>query len=113
MEINVRVEGDDAIQNAEVLKKFLDSRPMEGISGVEMSRTAHGEGEQGLGSFLGGLVVKLTGSDTVITEFIKLLEKFVEMYNRPIKFPNGVEIPTRGLTPEQRLQIIQELKKQS
>src|SRR5215467_810317 len=113
MELSIRVEGDDAISDAADLKDFLDNRPTAGLDEVEMGRTVHKEGEQGLGSFIGSLVLKLIGSDETIKGVIALLNKWTEQHDKRIHLPNGVIIPPKTLSPDQIMQLVTQLKTQS
>jgi hypothetical protein len=113
MELNIRVEGDDAIKDAEELKEFLETRNAAGLTTVEMARSAHGTGEQGLGKFLGSLLIKLTGSDEVIKGFLSLLNKWTEQHDKRIHLPGGVIIPPNTLTSEQIVELVGKLKAQA
>ncbi|HEY1870458.1 MAG TPA: hypothetical protein VGG71_05330 [Chitinophagaceae bacterium] len=112
MELNVRVEGDDAIADATDLKDFLDTRGAAGLEEVEMGRTVHKEGEQGLGSFIGNLVLKLVGDES-IKGVIALLNKWAEQHDKRIHLPNGVIIPPNTLSPEQIVELATKLQAQS
>ena len=110
MDLNIKVEGDDAISDAEQLKDFLETRNAAGLDTVEMARAEHGEGEQGLGRFIGGLILKLTGSDEVIKGVVSLLNKWAEQHDKRIFLPNGVIIPSNTLTGEQLIELVAKLK---
>ena len=110
MDLNIKVEGDDAISDAEQLKDFLETRNAAGLDTVEMARAAHGEGEQGLGRFIGSLILKLTGSDEVIKGVVSLLNKWAEQHDKRIFLPNGVIIPPNTLTGEQLIEFVAKLK---
>jgi hypothetical protein len=112
MELSVSVEGDDAISDAESLKNFLENRSAKGLNGVEMARSEHKAGEQGLGSFLGKLLLKLAGGDEVIKGIVTLLNTWAEQHDKRIHLPNGVIIPANTLSPEQIVDIVTKLKGQ-
>ena len=112
MELTISVEGDDAITDAESLKDFLETRSAKGLDEVEMARTVHKEGEQGLGSFLGSLLLKLAGGDEVVKGIVTLLNTWAEQHDKRIHLPNGVIIPANTLTPEQIVEIVTKLKVQ-
>ena len=109
MQLNVTVEGNDAIQDAEDLKNFLESRNAQGVEEIELARASHKPGEQGLGSFLGSLLLKLIGGDEVIKGVISLLNKFAEQRDKRIHLPGGIIIPANKLTPEQITEIVTKL----
>jgi hypothetical protein len=110
MELSVRIEGADAVTEAESLKNFLENRSAKGLTEVEMSRTVHKEGEQGLGSFIGSLLLKLAGGDEVVKGIVSLLNKWAEQHDKRIHLPNGVIIPANTLSPEQIVEIVNKLK---
>ena len=110
MELNIRVEGDDAIQDAEDLKAFLESRQANGLNEIEMNRTAHKAGEQGLGSFIGSLLLKLAGGDEVVKGVVSLLNKWAEQHDKRIHLPNGVIIPANTLSAEQIMELVAKIK---
>ena len=110
MDLNIKVEGDDAINDAEQLKDFLETRNAAGLDTVEMARADHREGEQGLGRFIGSLILKLTGSDEVIKGVVSLLNKWAEQHDKRIFLPNGVIIPANTLTGEQIIELVAKLK---
>jgi hypothetical protein len=113
MELSIRVEGDDPVSDAKSLKDFLENRNANGLNGVEMSRTVHKEGEQGLGSFIGSLLLKLAGGDEVVKGIVSLLNKWAEQHDKRIHLPNGVIIPAHTLSPEQIVEMVTKLKDQS
>ena len=113
MELNIKVEGEDAKQDAEELKKFLESRQAKGLNQVEMGRTVHGEGEQGLGTFIGSLILKLTGSDEVIKGIVALINKWTEQHDKRVHLPGGIIIPAKTLSSEQIVEVVTKLKNQS
>ena len=110
MELTIRVDGDDAVANAESLKKFLESRGAAGLEEVEMNREVHKEGEQGLGKFIGDLLLKFTGSDEIFKGLVSLLNKWTEQHDRRIHLPNGVVIPSNKLSADQIVEIVTKLK---
>ncbi len=112
MELTIRVEGDDAVTDAKNLKDFLENRGAKGLDEVEMSRTVHKEGEQGLGSFIGSLLLKLAGGDEVVKGIVTLLNTWAEQHDGRIHLPNGVIIPANKLSPEQIVEIVSKLKDQ-
>jgi len=112
MELNIRVEGDDAINDASDLKNFLETRRADGLSSVEMARSTHGAGEQGLGSFIGSLVLKLTGSDEIIKGVVSLLNKWAEQHDKRIHL-GDIVIPPNTLSPEQVIELATKIKNQS
>ncbi len=113
MELKIRVEGDDAISDAEDLKDFLENRNAEGLKEIEMERTEHGEGEQGLGGFIGSLLLKLAGGDEVVKGIVSLLNKWAEQHDKRIHLPNGVIIPANKLTGEQIVELVSKLQGQA
>jgi hypothetical protein len=113
MELSVMVEGEDTLTDAKSLKDFLESRNAKGLTEVEMSRTVHKEGEQGLGSFLGSLLLKLAGGDEVVKGIVSLLNKWAEQHDKRIHLPNGVIIPPNTLSPEQIVEIVTKIKDQA
>ena len=112
MEIKLNIEGENAVKDAEELKKFLENRNAAGLNEIELTRTVHKEGEQGFGKLLGGLILKLTGSDEVIKGAISLVNKFAEQRDKRIHLGNGIIIPPNTMTPEQILEMVSLLKKQ-
>ncbi|CAN5281025.1 hypothetical protein BH20BAC1_BH20BAC1_13820 [soil metagenome] len=113
MELKIRVEGDDAIADAEDLKDFLENRNAEGLKEIEMERTEHGEGEQGLGSFIGSLLLKLAGGGEVVKGIVSLLNKWAEQHDKRIHLPNGVIIPANKLTGEEIVELVSKLQGQA
>ena len=112
MELTISVEGDDAVSDAESLKNFLENRSAKGLNEVEMARSEHQQGEQGLGSFLGKLLLKLAGGDEVVKGIVTLLNTWAEQHDKRIHLPNGVIIPANTLSPEQIVEIVTKLKGQ-
>src|SRR6185437_12725490 len=113
MELSISVEGDDAVRDAESLKNFLENRSAKGLNEVEMARSQHEQGEQGLGSFLGKLLLKLAGGDEVIKGIVTLLNTWAEQHDKRIHLPNGVIIPANTLSPEQIVEVVGKIKEQS
>ena len=113
MEIEIKVEGNDAVKDAEALKNFIEERQAPGLQEIQMTRAAHAEGEQGLGTFLGGLLLKLTGSDEIIKGIVSLINKFAEQHDKRIFLGNGIIIPPNTMTPQQILDMVALLKKQA
>lgn len=113
MQLSIRVEGADAVADAESLKNFLENRNAKGLTEVEMSRTVHKEGEQGLGSFLGSLLLKLAGGNEVIKGIVTLLNTWATQHDKRIHLPNGVIIPPNTLSPEQIVEVVSKIKDQS
>jgi len=113
MELNIRVDGDDAITDAADLKEFIENRGTPGLKEVEMGRTVHKEGEQGLGSLIGSLVLKLVASDETVKGVIALLNKWAEQHDKRIHLPNGVIIPPKTLTADQIMQLVGQIKVQA
>ena len=110
MELKITVEGEDPIQDAEDLKTFLESRQANGLIDVEMSRTVHKTGEQGLGAFIGALLLKLAGGDEAVKGVVSLLNKWAEQHDKRIHLPNGVIIPANTLSPEQIVDLVAKIK---
>ncbi len=110
MELSITVEGDDAIQDAQSLKTFLEDRQAKGLNEVEMARKTHTEGEQGLGAFIGSLLLKLAGGDEVVKGIVSLLNKWAEQHDKRIHLPNGVIIPANTLSPEQIIELVSKIK---
>ena len=113
MELNIRVEGEDAVKDAEDLKDFLESRQAAGLDDVAMAREAHGAGEQGLGKLLGSLLVKFTGGDEIIKGVVSLLNKWAEQRDKRIHLPGGIVIPPNTLSAEQVMELVEKLKTQA
>lgn len=113
MQLSIRVEGDDAVSDAKSLKDFLENRNAKGLDEVEMERTEHKEGEQGLGSLVGKLLLKLAGGDEIIKGVVSLLNKWAEQHDKRIFLPNGVIIPPKTLSSEQIVEIIKGIKSQT
>jgi hypothetical protein len=109
MELNVQLEGQDAIADAEDLKDFIQQRGSTGLNEVEMGRTIHKEGEQGLGTFIGSLVLKLAG-DEAIKGVVSLLNKWAEQRDKRVHLPCGVIIPAKTLSAEQIIELATTLK---
>jgi len=112
MQLAIRVEGEDAVTDAKSLKDFLENRNAKGLDEVEMARTVHKEGEQGLGTFIGSLLLKLAGGDEVVKGIVSLLNKWAEQHDKRIHLPNGVIIPAHTLSPEQIVEIVSKIKDQ-
>ena len=113
MQLTIRVEGDDAVTDAKSLKDFLENRSAKGLDEVEMSRTMHKEGEQGVGSFIGSLLLKLAGGDEVVKGIVTLLNTWAQQHDKRIHLPNGVIIPANTLSPEQIVEVVSKIKEQS
>lgn len=109
MELLVTLEGDDTLENAEGLKNFLENRETKGLESVKMARSEHKEGEQGLGNFLGQLVLKLTGSSDVIKGIVEWLNTWTSQHDTRLHLPNGVVIPSKKLTSDQIVEIVTKL----
>ena len=112
MDLTVKVDGDDAVADAKSLKDFLENRGAKGLTGVEMIRAEHNEGEQGLGAIVGKLLLKVMGADEVVKGVIQLLNTWAQQHDKRIHLPNGVIIPPNILTPEQIMEIISKLQPQ-
>lgn len=110
MELTMRVEGADAVSDAESLKNFIENRGAEGLEEVSMKRSVHKEGEQGLGKLLGDLLLKFTGGDEIIKGVVSLLNKWTEQHDKRIHLPNGVVIPTNKLSATQIMEIVTKIK---
>lgn len=110
MELTIRVEGEDAASDAQSLKDFIENRSANGLEGVEMARSVHKEGEQGLGKFIGDLLLKFTGGDEIIKGIVSLLNKWTEQHDRRIHLPNGIVIPSNKLSADQIVQIVAKIK---
>src|SRR6185295_10937289 len=106
MELNIKVEGENPIEDAEDLKNFLENRQAAGLNEIEMARSKHGAGEQGLGDFIGGLILKMTGGDEVIKGIVSLINKFAEQRDKRIYLGNGIIIPPNTLSSEEILKIV-------
>ena len=109
MELNIHFEGEDAIADAEDLKGFIEQRGSAGLKEVEMGRTVHKEGEQGLGTFIGSLVLKLAG-DEAIKGVVSLLNKWTEQRDKRIHLPCGVVIPPNTMSADQIADLATKLK---
>lgn len=112
MELNISFEGDDAVKDAASLKEYIDGKYVPGLDSVEQQRKPRQPGEQGLGALVGGLLLKLSGSENVIKEVVVTIQKFADMFDKRIHLGNGVIIPGGKLTGEQIVQIIASLKQQ-
>lgn len=101
MEIKLKVEGSDNLHDSEDLKKFLEKRPIPGLTAIELSRAEHGEGEQGLGKFLGDLIIKATGAEEFFKGLFTVLNSYAVQRDKRVHLGNGIVIPAETLTPEQ------------
>jgi hypothetical protein len=117
MELNITFDSDEAVQDAETMKEFLETRQVDGVSEVELARTEHKEGEQGLGQILGKLVLSISGGDDVIKELIITIQKYIEKYwdvkkdKATVKI-GDVSIPADKLSSEQIVQLVTQIKQQ-
>lgn len=101
MELTIRVESDSSIEDAALLQKFIAKQNLEGVQRSELERAPHKPGEQGLGKFIGNLIVSLTDGINVVKEFLTQLNAFAMKYDRRIHLGDGIVIPTSKLTGEQ------------
>lgn len=100
MELSVRVDSKKAVDDAALLKKFLAKQNLEGVQNLELERSIHQPGEQGLGQFLGTLLVNISDNLNVVKVFLTQLNIFANKYDGRIHFGEFV-IPTQKLTGEQ------------
>ncbi|MBE7171949.1 MAG: hypothetical protein INR73_15280 [Williamsia sp.] len=100
MELNVSIKGDLSIEEVALLKNFIENQNLEGIEQLVMERATHHAGEQGLGKFLGSLMVTLTENLNVVKEFFTQVNIFAAKYDRRIQI-GDIVIPTNKLTGEQ------------
>lgn len=110
MKIKLRVEGGSSVEDAELLQKFIAKQNLEGVEQLDMERAPHQPGEQGLGKFLGNLVLTLTGGVDVIKVILTQLNEFAKKWDRTIRFGDTV-IPTNKLSGDQIERIAIEIAK--
>lgn len=101
MQLSIRVEGDSATDDAILLEKFIAKQNLEGVEQVALKRAEHQPGEQGLGKFLGDLLINLTDNLNVVKVVLTQLNLFAIKYDRRIHLPPDIVIPTNKLTGEQ------------
>jgi hypothetical protein len=106
MELTIKIEGTDNSHDAEDLKKFLENRPIAGLTEIGLSRSAHNEGEQGLGKFLGDLIVKATGAEEFFKGLFTVLNSYATQHDKRIHLGNGIVIPAVTLTNEQIYELV-------
>ena len=106
MDVDIRLEGDDAAKKAANLKEYIESKYLPGLETVHEQRAPVKPGEQGLGTLIGGLLVKLSGGDNVIKEFLTTLQKWADLLDQRIHLGNGVIIPGKKLSGDQIVEII-------
>ncbi|MCW3089469.1 MAG: hypothetical protein JWP81_538 [Ferruginibacter sp.] len=101
MELSLRVESKFAVDDAGLLKRFIAKQNLEGLHQIELERSIHQPGEQGLGKLLGTVLVNLSDSLNVFKEFLTQLNMFAMKYDRRIHLGPDIVIPTNKLTGEQ------------
>ncbi len=106
MEFKLTFDGDNATQKAVAFKSFVDEQRVSGIESVEVEQTAGKPGDQGIGTFLGSIITKLTGSSETIKSLVGVISKFLELFDGHLVMEDGkggkVVIPGgKKLTPEQ------------
>ena len=106
----MRIEGDSAVEDAAMLQKFLAKQNLEGLEELELERAPHLPGQQGLGKFLGNLILKFTGGVDIIKEVLTQINAFAVKYDRRI-VAGEIVIPTNKLSGDQIERIAIELVK--
>ncbi|MEO6547942.1 MAG: hypothetical protein ABIN94_08070 [Ferruginibacter sp.] len=101
MELSISIESNSAVDDASLLKQFIDKQNLEGVSNIELERSVHQPGEQGLGKFLGSLLINVSEGLNVFKEFLTQLNQFAIKYDRRIHLGQDIVIPTNKLTGEQ------------
>lgn len=117
MDISITVDSENPVADGLELQKFLSERDINGVDEIEMARTPHEAGQQGLGKFLGDLLVKVVSAGNVVsetakalTELIKAIGDFTEKFRKKVKL-GDIEIPAGKLTAEQIQQLVLEYMK--
>jgi hypothetical protein len=106
MDIKFTFESDDAPEKAVAFKSFVEQYQVKGIESMEVEQAAGKPGDQGIGTFLGSLITKLTGSSDTIKSLTAVISKFMELFDGHLIMEDGkggkVVIPGgRKLTAEQ------------
>ena len=106
MDIKFTIDSGDAPQKAVAFKTFIEERRLSGVESVEVEQTPGKPGDQGIGTFLGSIVAKLTGSSETIKSLVGVISKFLELFDGHLIMEDGkggkVIIPGgKKLTAEQ------------
>lgn len=100
MELSISIDSPSAMDDAALLQKFIAKQNLDGIAELELERSVHGPGQQGLGQFLGTLLINISDNLNVVKVLLTQLNIFANKYDRTLRMGNMV-IPTHKLTGEQ------------
>ena len=106
MELQFTFEGDDPVNKAIAFKSFIEEHKISGVNSIDVERAAPQPGDQGIGKFIGSIITKIVDSSDTIKGIVKVLSKFLEIFDGRIVMKNGkgesVVIPGgRKLSAEQ------------